>query len=69
MLKNWRSWPLVQPFVAQLWSRKFILMVAAILATEFGLDLSDQTQAIVYLVGASVLGITIAAEDVAAKRK
>lgn len=68
MFQNWKYWPIVGPLVALLSSRKFLLALAAILAADFGFNLSDDLIALIVAVGVAIVGGGIAIEDAAMKR-
>jgi len=52
-------------FLSLLKSRKFWTLLMAVLATEFGLQLEDGTQALIYLVAGVTFAGTTAWEDTA----
>ena len=68
MLKDWQYWPIVRPVVRLLSSSKFIALLLAALIADYGLDLSDNVQAMVYAIAAVIYAGTTAVEDAAAKR-
>lgn len=68
MLANWQHWPIVRPFVRLLSSSKFIALLVAALAADFGLDLSAETTALIYALAAVVYAGTTAVEDAAVKQ-
>ena len=55
-------------FLTLLKSRKFWTLLIAVLASELGLELDDNTQALIYLVAGLTLAGTTAWEDSAEKR-
>jgi len=55
-------------FLSLLQSRKFWTLLFGVLAAEFRLELSNETQALVYLVAGVVFAGTTAWEDASAKR-
>ena len=60
--------PFIKPLEGLLKSRKFWSLLIAVLVSEFGLDLSDNVQAMIYLVAAVVFTGATAWEDGALKR-
>lgn len=68
MFQNWQYWPIVRPFVRLLSSSKFIALLLAALAADFGLDLSGETTALIYAAAAVIYAGTTAVEDAASKR-
>lgn len=60
--------PFIKPLEGLLKSRKFWSLLLAVLASDFGLNLSDNVQAMIYLIAGVVFAGTTAWEDGAAKR-
>ena len=65
-ISQWKKWPLIQPLIGLLFSRKF-LVVAIAAGVSLGLDLTPETQALVFAVGAGIIAFTTAWEDAAKK--
>ena len=66
-ISQWKKWPLIQPLISLLFSRKFLILLFPVLAS-FGFDLDANMQALVILVAASLFAGTTAWEDAASKR-
>ena len=66
-MKNVKNWPIIQPLIGLVFSRKFIVVLIAALAS-MGLDLTPEMQALVFALGAIVIAVTTAWEDAAEKR-
>ena len=60
--------PYLRPFEGLLKSRKFWSLLLAVLVSDFGLNLTDNVQAMIYLVAGIVFAGTTAWEDSAVKR-
>lgn len=65
---TWQYWPIIRPILSFLSSRKFVALVVSVLITEFGLDLSDNVQALIYMLAAGIYTFSTAIEDAASKR-
>ena len=64
---NIQNWPVLKPVIALLFSRKFLVVAFAALAS-LGLDLTPEVQTLVFVVGAGIVAVTTAWEDFATKR-
>ena len=60
--------PFLRPFEGLLKSRKFWSLLLAVLVSDFGLNLTDNVQAMIYLIAGVVFAGTTAWEDGAVKR-
>jgi len=61
--------PIWRVFLNLAKSRKFWTLLMAVLASEFGLELEDGTQALIYLVAGMTFAGTTAWEDAATKHQ
>ena len=64
---NLQNWPVLKPIIALLFSRKFLVVVFAALASV-GLDLTPEFQALVIALGGVAFILATALEDAAEKR-
>ena len=62
-----KNWPIIKPLIGLVFSRKFLVILLAALAS-YGLDLTPEAQALVLGLGAVVIAVTTAWEDAAEKR-
>jgi hypothetical protein len=66
-MQRFKEWPLVRPLIALLFSRKFLVVLLAALAS-LGLDLTPEVKALIFAIGGIVIAVTTAWEDAALKR-
>ena len=65
-VKNIKNWPLIRPCIGVVFSRKFLVVLIAAVAS-YGLDLTPEMKGLILLAGAGIIAVTNAWEDAAAK--